>query len=125
MAPKNVCRKGRKTISEVMTIIISFHKSHHRDFKNFYKGYVTLFYHQHFPKLLSYTTRFLEVMPQALVPLCSYFTTFKGKPTGVKFIDSTTLSACHNSRIPLHKSFLGVTQRGRSTMGDFMVLSYL
>jgi hypothetical protein len=111
-------RQGRMTMSEVMTFIIFFHMSNHRDFKNFYKGYVARFYRRKFPKLLSYT-RFLEVMPQALVPLCSYFTTLKGKPTGIEFIDSTTLSVCHNIRIPRHKTFYGVAQRGRSTMGWF------
>ena len=111
-------RQGRMSMSEILTLIISFHCSNHRDFKNFYKGYVSRFYKQHFPQLLSYT-RFLEVMPQALVPLCSYFITLKGKPTGIEFIDSTTLSVCHNIRIPRHKTFEGVAQRGRSTMGWF------
>lgn len=71
-------RKGRMTTSEVMTVIILFHMSHHRDFKNYYTGFISRFYKDQFPNLLSYT-RFLEVMPTALVPLCSYFATIKGK----------------------------------------------
>ncbi len=31
-------RAGRMTTSEIMTIVISFHMSHHRDFKNYYLG---------------------------------------------------------------------------------------
>ncbi len=63
-------RTGRMTMSEVM-IIIFFQISHHRDFKNFYIVYLAHFYKSAFPNLLSYTC-FLEVMPTALVPLCSY-----------------------------------------------------
>ena len=48
-------RKGRMDISEVMTIIIVFHMSHHRDFKNFYNGYIRLFYKGYFPELFSCT----------------------------------------------------------------------
>lgn len=111
-------RSGRMSMSEIMTIIISFHRSHHRDFKNYYKGFVAQFLKKEFPNLLSYT-RFLEVMPQALVPLCSFFTTVKGKPTGIEFIDSTSLSVCHNLRIPRHKTFEGMARRGKTTMGWF------
>ena len=50
---------------------------------------------------------------------CAYFTHIKGKPTGIDFIDSTTLKVCHNIRIPRHNVFEGVAQRGRGTMGWF------
>ena len=48
-------RSGPMTMSEVMTIIIFFQMSHHRDFKNFYTGYLAHFYKSEFPNLLSYT----------------------------------------------------------------------
>ena len=115
---KKRSRKGRMTIAEIMTVIIMFHRSNHRDFKNYYKGYVARFLTTEFPELLSYT-RFLEVMPRALVPLCSYFTTLRGKPTGIEFIDSTSISVCHNLRIPRHKTFAGIAERGKGTMGWF------
>lgn len=111
-------RVGRMSMSEVMTVIICFHMSNHRDFKNYYTGYVARFYKRHFPELLSYT-RFLEVMQSALVPLCSYFSTLKGEPTGLEFVDSTSLKVCHNIRIPRHKTFAGIASRGKSTMGWF------
>ncbi len=111
-------RQGRMSTAEIMTIIICFHRSHHRDFKNFYKGYIALFLKNDFPQLLSYT-RFLEVMPNALIPLCSYFTTLRGKPTGIEFVDSTSISVCHNLRIPRHKTFDGIAKRGKGTMGWF------
>lgn len=111
-------RKGRMTPSEVMTIVIGFHMSNQRDFKNYYIGIVARFYRSDFPQLLSYT-RFIEVMPTVLVPLCAYFTHLKGQPTGIEFIDSITLKVCHNLRIPRHKVFDGIAKRGRGTMGWF------
>ncbi len=111
-------RACRMSMSEIMTIIIAFHTSNHRDFKNFYTGFVSQFYQSHFPTLLSYT-RFLEVMPKAIVPLASYFTTLKGEPTGIEFIDSTSIKVCHNLRIPRHKTFCGIAKRGSGTMGWF------
>jgi len=60
--------QSRMTMSEIMTIIITFHSSNQRDFKNYYTGIVARFYKGHFPTLLSYT-RFLAVMPKALTPL--------------------------------------------------------
>ncbi len=111
-------RSCRMTMSEIMTVIIAFHMSNHRDFKNYYKGYIAKFYCSHFPNLLSYT-RFLEVMPKAIVPLSSYFSTLKGESTGIEFIDSTSIKVCHNLRIPRHKTFNDIAQRGKGTMGWF------
>ncbi|NRA71106.1 MAG: IS982 family transposase [Gammaproteobacteria bacterium] len=94
------------------------HMSHHRDFKNYYTGFISRFYKDQFPNLLSYT-KFLEVMPTALVPLCSYFATIKGKPSGLEFIDSTSIKVCHNLRIPRYKTFEGIAKLGKGTMGWF------
>ncbi len=94
------------TMSEVVTIIILFQISHNRNFKNFYIGYQAHFYKYALPNLLSYT-HFLEVMPTALVPLCSYFVSPKSEPTGIKFVDSTRIKVCHNLRINRHKTLAG------------------
>jgi hypothetical protein len=51
--------------------------------------------------------------------MCAYFTSIKGKPTGLEFIDSTSIKVCHNIRIPRHKTFDGIAQRGKGTMGWF------
>ena len=42
-------RSGRMSVSEIMTIIIMFHTSFHRDFKNFYTGLVRIYFKTHFP----------------------------------------------------------------------------
>ena len=56
---------SRMTTSEIMTIVICFHTSHYRDFKHYYLGYISRFYKDAYPDLLSYT-RFLEVMAKPL-----------------------------------------------------------
>jgi hypothetical protein len=109
---------GRMTTSEIMTIVVRFHMSHYRDFKNYYLIYVSHVYKEDIPNLLGYT-QFLEVMPIVIVPICAYFTSLKGKPTGIEFIDSTSIKVCHNIRIPRHKTFDVIAQRGKGTMGWF------
>jgi hypothetical protein len=111
-------RSGRMTTSEMMTIVVNFHMSHYRDFKNYYLIYVTHVYKDDFPNLLSYT-RFFEVMSRVIVPMCAYFTSLKGKLPGIEFIDSTSIKVCHIIRIPRHKTFDGIAQRDKGTMGWF------
>ena len=42
-----------------------------------------------------------------------------GNGTGITFMDSTTLEVCDNHRIPQHKVFHGIAQRGKSSTGWF------
>ena len=58
-------------------------------------------------------------MPQALIPLCFYLQTRKGQTVGVAFIDSLPLAVCHNRRIPSHKVFAEVAERGKSSVDWF------
>jgi hypothetical protein len=99
-------RPGHLTLSEIMTIIVFFHSSGYRDFKRYYTQYVAVHLRPYFPALVSYS-RFVELMPQALVPLCGYLHTRKGRCTGITFVDSTPLAVCHNRRISRHKVFEG------------------
>ena len=111
-------RHSRMSMSEFMTIIIVSHRSNHRDFKNYYTGSVTRYWKTRFPTLLSYT-RFLEVMPKTLAPLCAYFMHIKGELMGIEFVDSTSLKVCHNLPIERHKTFAGIAKRCHGTMGWF------
>src|SRR5437762_2782507 len=58
-------------------------------------------------------------MPQALIPLCFYLQTRKGQTVGVAFIDSLPIAVCHNRRIPSHKVFAQVAERGKSSVDWF------
>jgi len=110
-------RSGRLTSSEVMTILIAFHRSDFRTFKHFY----TMLQKQHrveFPDLVSYQ-RFVELMPSVLALLCGYLRSRFGKCTGIAFIDSTALAVCGNKRISRNQVFRGIAQVGKTTMGWF------
>lgn len=109
-------REHRLCLSEVMTIVVSFHQSGYRTFKDYYLRYVIPHLHWAFPHVVSYT-RFVELMSQALVPLCAYLHTRKGRSKGVAFIDSTLLAVCHPKRSGRHKVFADLARWGRNSMG--------
>src|SRR6201989_2007101 len=111
-------RAGRLCLSEVMTIIVMFHASAYRNFKAYYTEQVLKNYWWAFPRLVSYQ-RFVDLMPQALVPLCGYLQTRTGECSGISFIDSTSLKVCHNRRIHSHKVFAGCARRGRTSVDWF------
>lgn len=111
-------RSPRLHLSEVMTIIVLFHSSSYRDFKAYYTEQVMKHYAGAFPRLVSYT-RFVELMPSALVPLCGYLQTRKGKCSGISFIDSASLRVCHNRRIHSHRVFAGCAERGKTSVDWF------
>lgn len=106
------------TLSEIMTILILFHRSHYRTFKAFYTEYVCVHLRAEFPTLVSYT-RFVEFFPSALMPLCVYLHSRLGACTGVSFIDSTKLAVCHNRRIKQHRVFRDLAKRGKTSVGWF------
>jgi len=111
-------RANSLSLSEVMTILVWFHTSHYRTFKHYYVDSVLLGKRAEFPGLPSYT-RFVELIPLTLLPLCAYLQTRKGQTTGLQFIDSLPVRVCHNRRIHSHKVFAGLAQRGKGSMGWF------
>ena len=111
-------RQATLILSEVMTIIICFQQSGYRTFKDYYHKEVCQHLRDEFPNLVSYS-RFVELMPSALIPLCFYLQTRKGKTVGVAFIDSLPIAVCHNRRIPSHKVFAQVAERGKSSVDWF------
>jgi transposase len=111
-------RANSLSLSEVMTILVWFHASHYRTFKHFYLGSVLPGKRAEFPGLPSYT-RFVELVPLTLLPLCAYLQTRKGQSTGIQFIDSLPIRVCHNRRIHSHQVFAGLAQRGKGSMGWF------
>ena len=101
-----------------MTIIVYFHRSPYRDFKHYDTEYVAGHLRLYFPTLVS-SSRFVELMPRTLVPLCGYLHTRKGRCTGITFVDSTARAVCHNRRSNRHKVCAGYATRGKSSMGWF------
>jgi hypothetical protein len=62
-APKQRDRKPRLCLSEVLTIIVGFHLSGYRTFKDYYLGQVLRHQRPYFPGLVSYN-RFVERLPK-------------------------------------------------------------
>jgi len=110
--------KPRMSLSEVMTILIWFHLSGYRTFKQYYEGYVQQHLRSEFPELWSYT-RFVEWMPRSVDVLILYLLSKRGSVTGISFVDSTALAVCRNQRILSHKVFRGLAERGKTSMGWF------
>jgi hypothetical protein len=111
-------RKSKLSLSEVMTIIIWFHRSGYRTFKDYYTKEVCTHLRWAFPDLVSYN-RFVELMSGALLPLCCYLHTRKGNCSGISFIDSMPIVVCHNRRIRSNKVFSHIAQRGKNSVGWF------
>lgn len=112
-------RKFKMSTSEILTITVLFHLSGYRNFKHYYLFYVQKHLTQEFPETVSYN-RFTELMQSNMLPLCLYMKTCCfGKCTGISFIDSTPIRACHKKRISRNKVFKGIATIGKSTMGWF------
>ena len=116
--PQQRNRPTRLSLSEVMTIIVYFHASGYRNFKQYYLEYVKRHLRAEFPELVSYN-RFVELMKGAVVPLSVYLENCKGEVSGIAFVDSTSLAVCHNRRIQGHRVFKGVASRGQTSVGWF------
>jgi hypothetical protein len=104
--------------SEIITILVLFHLSHYRTFKDYYLSCVLEDLSHLFPKVLSYT-RFVALTGRVLEPLTAYVLSKAGEQTNLYYIDSTKLVACHNKRISGHKVFKGIAERGYSSVGYF------
>ncbi len=111
-------RRRRLSLSEVMTILVLFHRSGYRNLKQFYLEFVCVHLTAEFPELVSYN-RFVEFERDALLPLAAYLQTKRGKCTGISFVDSTKLAVCTNLRIPRHRQFAGFAGRGKTSVGWF------
>ena len=105
--------------AEVMVIMILFHGSGYRYLKHFYLEHVTNHLRHLFPKLVSYN-RFVELEKEVAIPLALFIKkVLLGKCTGISFVDSTPLRVCKNQRIHIHRTFKGIAQRGKCSMGWF------
>ena len=112
-------RNSTMSKAKIMLIIILFHDSNYRCLKHFYQEQVCKHLRHLFPKVVSYN-RFVELEREVAVPLALFIKkVLLGKCTGISFVDSTPLRVCRNQRIHIHKTFKGIAQRGKCSMGWF------
>ena len=112
-------RSFKLSDSEVITILILFHYGQFRNLKQFYLNYVVKHMKNEFPETVSYN-RFVELQKKAAVPMGVFLKTCcLGSCTGVSFIDSTPIRACHIKREKQHKVFKDTATKGRCSQGWF------
>jgi Transposase DDE domain len=108
--------RSKLSLSEVASIVIAFHGSGFRTFKDFYTLQVLPNWKGAFPELVSYN-RFVELMPWSLMGLLYFLHTCMGEMTGISFVDSTSLEVCHPKRKHSHKVFKDLAGWGKSSVG--------
>lgn len=111
-------RRPELSLSEAIAIVVMFHKTRHRTFKDYYERYVIGFMKPYFPKILSYS-RFVNLMKTCLFPLFIFSQGSLGECTGISFVDSTILTVCHARRINSHRVFKKIARRGKTSTGWF------
>ena len=114
----NLPKYCRMTLSEVMTIVIHFHQSKYRTFKDYYLNHVCEHLIDYFPNLVSYN-RMVELMPNVLTACLYYLKSRQGQGTGISFVDSTAIPVCHPKRITRNQVFKETAKLGKSSMGWF------
>jgi transposase len=105
------------SMGEIVTIVLMFHDSPCRNFKYFYKSYMSL-YREEFPLMPCYD-RFISLMPRTLIFLALLLYSLFTPGKGIGFIDATSLAVCHPKRISRNKVFKGLAKLGKTTKGWF------
>lgn len=77
-------RQRSLCLSEIMSILITFHQSSYRNFKAYYTEKVHPQWHSAFPGFVSYG-RFVEWIPSTLLPLCAYLRSCFSRCSGISF----------------------------------------
>lgn len=112
-------RDSTMSKAEIMLIMILFHDSGYRCLKHFYNDKVCKHLRHLFPRVVSYN-RFVELEREVAIPLALFIKkVLLGECTGISFVDSTPLRVCRNQRIHIHRTFKGIAQRGKCSMGWF------
>jgi len=104
--------------SEIITLLLVLHSSGFKYLKTFYNGPWGEALQRYFPGMPCYE-RFVALQKRVFMPLTLFMFSKLGKKTGIYYIDSTALPVCHNKRIRRHKTFAGLAERGKTTMGWF------
>jgi hypothetical protein len=112
-------KRPKMSDSEVITIMVLFHLNGFRCLKHFYLHFVCRHMRDDFPETLSYN-RFTELQKKSALPMVVFLQTCcLGQCSGISFLDSTVIKACHYKREKQNKVFRNIAAKGRGTMGWF------
>jgi len=119
----NPTRKPQLADSEIITILVLYHQSGYKTFKDFYTRFALKALKPYFPKIVSYS-RFLTLMKRTFMTIMGIIQILclSMSRNGVYFVDGTKLPVCHNRRIKRHRVFDGVARSGKTSMGWFFGL---
>ena len=118
-------RKFRMSDSEVMTILVMFHHSRYLDLKSFYLNYICQQCQAYFSHVVSYN-HFVELQQKVGYKLIAFLNMCcLGACTGISYIDSTPLSACHIKRERRHKTMQGWASKVNLQWAGFMDLIFI
>jgi Transposase DDE domain len=106
------------SVSEIITLLLVLHGSRFKYLKNFYNGVMGEVLRRYFPNMPCYE-RFVTIQKSVFIPVMFFLFSRMGQKTGIYYIDSTALPVCNNRRIRRHKTFSGLAERGKTSMGWF------
>ena len=115
-AIKNRQREGKLSMSEKLLIVVLYHLEGFKNFKYYYKYTVEIKYKSLFKEVPCYD-RFIQVMPNLLLPLSILLQFLFGKARGIYFLDTTKLSICYSMREKRNKVFEKIAEKGKTSMG--------
>ncbi|CDK31057.1 IS982 family transposase [Candidatus Babela massiliensis] len=112
-------RSSNLTISEILTIIVYYHYSGYKTFKDYYTKHILVNMNRDFKKLVSYN-RFVELKKLSVIPLALFFKLYGvANCTGISSIDSLPLKVCHIKRKSSNKVFKDIAKKGKTSVGWF------
>lgn len=120
--PTNMIQRARKrkrkiimSESEIIAIVVLFHRSHVTNLKYFYTNDISHGYRSDSPNLLSYSglvERRLELSPLGLAVL----DLMKKECSSISYVDTTPLKSCHIKRERQHRVMASLAHKGRTSM---------
>ncbi len=122
---RKVGRPSTLSVSEVAVILVYYHLSAYKNFKRYYVQEVCGDLRREFKSLPPYR-HFVTRIPSAL-PLLMGFLLWRcslAKRTGIYYIDSSPLKACHPKRAHRHRVMSRLASWGKTSVGWFFGLKY-
>lgn len=110
-------RPSRMPRHHVLAIIILFHDSGHKHFRVFYEM-VVMRHLGRYVRRVSYSW-FIRLRNRYMIDLLFFLVMKQVRNRACYYIDSTAIKVCHNRRIAKHKTFQGLAERGKTSMGWF------